>query len=522
MRRLRLAGLLLAAWTAALPAAPAGTLRRGTAAEAPTLDPSIAAGTLAAPIINDLFEGLIGKDAALRPIPGVAASWSTSADGLTYTFRLKPGLQWSDGVPITADDVVFGFRRLVDPATASTLAGPFFVIAGARDIVAGKAPVASLGVRAVDPLTVEIRLAAPAPYFLELVGSLAVAPLPRHLIAQHPKDWTRPERMVSNGPYTLAERVPQNYTRLVANPRYHSAAAVRSAEVIWYPTQDLATSLRRFRAGELDSVLNFPPEELDWLRRNLPQTLKITPSLGVYYLLVNTQRPPLDDPRVRRALGLAVDQAGITDRLLRTGVRAATSLVGADFTGYPGVTPADAKLPLPERQKLARELLAAAGFGPGKPLTFEYVYDTNEENRKIAVALAAMWQAVGARAQVTNVDFGQLNRQVRTRNFAVARWVYFASYDDPYAMLSLVSAGNPNNYVGYANPAYDALLREANALQDRAARMQVLARAEAAMLADYPVIPVYDYVRRYLVAERVEGWEPSGRGPTPSRFLSVP
>jgi oligopeptide transport system substrate-binding protein len=512
---------LLAALLLLLPAA-AGTLRRGTAAEAPTLDPSIAAGTLAAPIINDLFEGLIGKDAALKPVPGVAATWSVSADGLTYTFKLRPKLAWSDGVPLTADDVVYGFRRLVDPATASPLAGQFFVIAGARDIVARKAAPDTLGVRAVDPATVEIRLAAPAPYFLQLVGSLPVSPLPRHAIEKFGKDWTRPGQLVTNGPYTLAERIPQNLTRLVANPRYHAAASVRSREVIWYPTQDLATSLRRFRAGELDSALNFPPEEYDWLRKNLPKTLRVTPSLGVYYLLVNTRKPPFDDVRVRRALGLAVDQPGITGKLLRTGVKPATSLVGPDFTGYPGVTPADAKRPMPERQAEARRLLAAAGFGPGKPLEFEYVYDTNEENRKIAVALAAMWQSVGARARLVNVDFGQLNRQVRTRNFTVARWVYFASYDDPFAFLSLSVSDNPNNYPGYANPDYDRLLREANAQMDPARRMPLLMQAELALLADYPVIPVYDYVRRYLVAERVTGWVASERGPTPSRFLAVP
>ncbi len=193
----RPAGRLLVALLGALALLPAaaGTLRRGTAAEAPTLDPSIAAGTLAAPIINDLFEGLIGKDAALKPVPGVAASWTVSADGLTYTFKLRPKLAWSDGVPLTADDVVYGFRRLVDPATASPLAGQFFVIAGARDIVGRKAAPDTLGVRAVDPATVEIRLASPAPYFLQLVGSLAVSPLPRHAIEKFGKDWTRPGQL---------------------------------------------------------------------------------------------------------------------------------------------------------------------------------------------------------------------------------------------------------------------------------------------------------------------------------------
>jgi oligopeptide transport system substrate-binding protein len=502
--------------------ATAGTLRRGTAAEANSLDPSDAAGTLAAPIINDLFEGLIGKDAALRAVPGVAERWQVSDDGLVYTFELRRGLAWSDGAPLTAADVVFGFRRLVDPATASRLAGQFMVMAGARDIIARRAPPDSLGIRAIDPLTVEIRLAQPAPYFLELLGSLPVSPLPQHVITKNPQDWTRPGRMVSNGPYVLTERIPQNFTRLTRNPRYHAAASVRSEEVVWYPTQDLATSLRRFRAGELDTVLNFPPEEIDVIRRELPKALRVTASLGMYYLLVNTRRAPFDDARIRRALALAVDQAGLTGKLLRTGVKPAASLVGKDFTAYPGVTPADAKLSLAARQQEARRLLAAAGYGPDRPLAFEYLYDTNEENRKIAVALAAMWQAVGARAQLTNVDFNQLNRQVRTRNFAVARWAYFASYDDPYALLSLFAGDNPNNYPGYANPVYDGLLTAANARMDNPGRMALLVRAETALLADYPLIPVYAYVRRYLVADRVSGWVPSERGATPSRFLAVP
>jgi ABC-type oligopeptide transport system substrate-binding subunit len=502
--------------------ASAGTLRRGTAAEANSLDPTDAAGTLAAPIISDLFEGLIGKDAALRAVPGVAGRWRVSDDGLVYTFELRRGLAWSDGAPLTADDVVFGFRRLVDPASGSRLAGQFMVVAGARDIIARRLPPESLGIRAIDPLTVEVRLAQPAPYFLELLGSLPVSPLPRHVIEKHPQDWTRPGRMVSNGPYVLAERVPQNFTRLTRNPRYHGAATVRSEEVIWYPTQDLATSLRRFRAGELDTVLNFPPEEIDFIRKNLSQALRVTPSLGAYYLLINTRRPPFDDLRVRRALALAVDQGGLTGKLLRTGVKPAASLVTTDFSGYPGATPVDAQLALPARQQEARRLLAAAGFGPDRPLSFEYLYDTNEENRKIAVALAAMWQAVGARAQLTNVDFNQLNRQVRTRNFTVARWAYFPSYDDPYALLSLFAGDNPNNYPGYANPVYDGLLTAANARMDNPGRMALLVRAETALLADYPLIPVYTYVRRYLVAERVSGWVASERGATPSRFLSVP
>ncbi|MDP2323788.1 MAG: peptide ABC transporter substrate-binding protein [Gammaproteobacteria bacterium] len=496
-------------------------IRRGTSAEAPTLDPVIAAGTLAAPIINDLFEGLLGKDAALRPIPGSAESWEISPDGLTYTFRLRPNLQWSDGVPLTANDFVYGFRRLVSPAVASPMAGQFFLLKNARDIVTGKLPPEKLGVSAPDPRTVVLRLSEPAPWFIDLVGALVVSPVPEHVVEKYGNDWTRADRMVTNGPYTLAERVPQTMTRLRKNPRYHAAASVHTEVVEWYPTQDLGTSLRRFQAGELDQVLNFPPDEIERLQREMPDSLRIAPSLGVYYLVINLRKPQFADPRVRLALSLAIDREGLTGKLLRTGVKPVFSLVGSNFTGYAGIRLSEEALAFSARQAEARRLLAAAGFGPGKPLTFEYVYDTNEENRKIAVALAAMWQAVGVKALPANVDFGQLNRQVRTRSFEVARWSYFASFNDPYALLQLYAGDNTSNYVSYRNPEYDRLLALSNTVEDPAARYKILAQAETILIRDAPIIPIFDYVRRYLVAPTVRGWVMSERGPTPSRFLTV-
>lgn len=496
-------------------------LRRGTSADAPTLDPVVAAGTLSAPIINDLFEGLLGKDASLKLIPGSAESWTISPDGRTYTFRLRPDLRWSDGVPLTAEDFVYSYRRLVTPAVASPIAGQFYLMENARDIVAGRKPPETLGVSAPDPRTVVIRLSSRAPYFLDLVGNLNAVPTPRHVIEKYGKDWTRPERMVTNGAYTLAERIPQTMTKLRKNPRYHAAASVRMETVEWYPTQDLATSLRRFRAGELDQVLNFPPDEIDRLRKEMPDSLHIAPSQGVYFLEVNLRKPQFADARVRRALAMAVDRNGLVDKLLRTGVKPAFSLVGPDFSNYDGIRLPEESQTMAQRQAEARRLLAAAGFGPGKPLTFEYVYDTNEENRKIAVALAAMWQAIGVKAQPVNVDFGQLNRQIRTGAFDVARWSYFASFDDPIVLLQLFAGDNTNNYAGYRNAEYDRLLLESNVTVDPVARRKLLEQAETILMRDAPVIPIYDYVRRYLVAPGLQGWVTSGRGPTPSRFLFV-
>ncbi len=496
-------------------------MHRGTAADPPSLDPTLAAGTLAAPVIADLFVGLLTKDPASRPVPGCAESWEVSEDGVTYTFRLRRGLRWSDGAPLGADDFVYSFRRLIDPQTASDQAGPFLIIENARAITSGELPPERLGVSAPDAATVVIRLEQPAPYFLEMLGNLQVAPVPRHAIEQHGREWTRPGRMVSNGPYVLNERVPQTHIKLVRNAQFFAADDVRIDEVYWYPTQDLGTSLRRFRAGELDQVLNFPPSELEALLREMPEVVFLTPSLGQYFLVPNMRRPPFDDVRVRKAVSIALDREAITDRLLRNGVTPAWTYLGPDFENYPGIRLADQSLPLAARQAEARRLLAEAGYTAERPLVIRLTYDTQEENRKVAVALAGMWQAIGARTEITNVDFGNLNRQVRTKNFDLARWAFFASFDDAYAFLQVLESDRSNNWPGYRNPEYDQLLKRANREQDATVRAALLADAEQLMMADYPLIPVFNYVRRYLVATRVKGWVTSPRGPTPTRYLSL-
>ncbi len=512
---------VLASTTASAVAEPM-VLHQGTAAEPPSLDPSVAAGSLAAPVIADLVAGLLVRDAGSRPAPGSAESWSVGADGRSYTFHLRPGLVWSDGRPLNADDFVYSFRRLMTPATASTLAGVFFFIEGARAVFRGEASPETLGVAAPDARTFVMRLEHPVPYLPQLLANVQVAPVPRHVIEQYGNDWTRAGRMVGNGPYVLAGRVPQDHIRLVRNPRFFAADTVAIDEIWWHPTQDLGTSLRRFRAGELDIVLNFPPDEIDWIRANMPEALRVVPALGTYFLAVNTSRQPFGDPRVRRALSLAIDREAITERLLRTGVRPAWSLVPPDVDGEAGgLRQADDELPLARRQALARELLDAAGFGAAQPLVVPLVYDTQEENRKLMVALAGMWQAVGVRAELTNLDFRALTGRIRAMNFDVARWAYFGTFSDAYAFLQLLESGNPNNWARWSNARFDQLLAQSNETRDEVARVALLREAEALMMAEHPVIPIYFYVGRRLVSPVVKGWIDTPRGTTPTRFLRV-
>jgi oligopeptide transport system substrate-binding protein len=251
------------------------------------------------------------------------------------------------------------------------------------------------------------------------------------------------------------------------------------------------------------------------------EALRITPSLASYFLVVNTRRVPFDDARVRRALSLAIDRETITGKLLRTGVKPAWSFASPDFEGYGGITLAEQGKPLAERQAEARRLLLLAGFGPGKPLTVPLLYDTQEENRKIMVAVASMWQAIGVRTELTNLEFGALNSRVRSKTYDVARWTYFASFGDAYSFLQLLGTHNPNNWVGWTNAQYDALLDRSNLTRDPAERAAILREAETLMMKESPVIPIYYYVGRRLVSPRVKGWIDTPRGTTPTRFLTV-
>lgn len=494
-------------------------LNRGTAAEPPTLDPTIGAGSLAAPIIADLFSGLLDRGPDGTLVPGVAERWTISEDGKTYTFFLREGLHWSDGRELTAEDFVYSYRRLMDPATASRLVGLFMPVRNARAVLARREPPEALGVSAPDARTFKVELEQRRPYFLELLGNLRVAPVPRHVIEQEGRNWTRPGTMVGNGAFVLSERVPQSYLRLVRNPHYHDADAVRLDQVVWHPTQNLATSFKRFRAGELDAVLNFPPGEIDWIRENMHDSLHVTANLAVYFLVLNTAEPPFDDVRVRRALSISVDREGITERLLRTGVRPAYGFVTPAIAGYDGVEMPERQLSFPARQAMARELLAAAGFGPDNPLDVELLYDTNEENRKVMVAVAAMWRAIGVQTTLSDVEFRMLNRQIRTRDYGVARWFYVASFDDPYAMLQLFLSNNPNNWPAWRNSEFDRLMRMSNERVDREERLAMLAEAERLILNEHPVVPISFYVGRRLVSPRVQGWIDSPRGPPLSRYL---
>jgi oligopeptide transport system substrate-binding protein len=503
-------------------AAAQSALRIANTGEPRSLDPHAISGTWEGRVTGELFMGLTTEDADGRPIPGSAESWTINGDGTVYTFKLRPGLVWSDGRSVTADDFVYSLRRILDPATAARYASLLFPIKNGADLNGKKTEgMEKLGVRAVDPATLEITLENPTPYFLDLLSHFTAYPVPRHVIERHGNEWTRPANIVGNGPYVLREWTPQTQIVMEKNPRFFDAANVKIDRVVFFPTEDRATILRQFRAGEVDFATDFPTDQIDWLRQNMARETRIVPFLGIYYFPINTQKKPFDDVRVREALSLAIDRSVITDRILRAGEVPATSFVPPGLANYTPATVPGFTDSQEVRERRALELMRAAGFGPDRPLKLELSFNTSEAHRRVSVAMAAMWKKLGVEAELTNADVGTHYNNLEKGNYDVGRAAWIADYPDPQNFLFLYQETTAHNYSRYKDPRFDALMARAARTTDPVARGRVLQEAEALALAAFTNIPIYYYVSRNLVSLRVEGFKDNATNIHRVRWMSL-
>ena len=480
-------------------------LNRSGGSNPSSLDPQKATGNTAVPILNELFIGLMTLDAQGKLTYGIAESHTVSDDGLVWDYTLRDGLKWSDGAPLTADEVVWSLRRLMLPETASRYAQFFYSVKNGRPVNAGDAPPESLGISAPDSSTVRFELNTPDPLFPQALNSFSATPSPRHKVEELGTAWTRPGQFVSNGAYVLEEWVPGTRLTLKKNPYFYDAGNVKIDTINFYPTQNLNTVFNRFRAGELDAVLNFPPEQMSWIKENLADELRISPTLGIYYFLINIKKPPFDDIRVRKALALAFDKETMIDRLLNTGVVPAYSFVSPVVDDYEIAEASIVNMTMPERLAEAKRLMTEAGYTADNPLTFELAYDTQEENRKIAVAMKSMWSAIGVNADLMDTEFRNLNRKARTGDFDVMRWAWFSPFNDAAGYLNLLRSQDRSNYVGFSNADFDALMNEVGTMSDPAKRNELMHEAEEILLEDYAILPAYHYVSRRLVKTYVDG-----------------
>ena len=472
----------------------------------PTLDPQLNEEVAGFHVIRDLFEGLLSQDADGNLVPGVATSYAASDGNRTYTFALRESAKWSNGDPVTAHDFVYAWRRAADPATASPYG--WYVeltqMANAKDILAGRKPPSTLGVRAVDDHTLEVRLDRPLPYFPAMTTYATLFPAHRATIEAHGAKWTAPGNIVSNGAYVLKEVVLNEFHTRVRNPIYWNADKTIVEKVTGLVINDVNQALTRYRAGELDHLEPLPPGQYPRLKKELPDEARSVPRLCSYYYAINHTKSgnlALRDVRVRRALSLAVDRDVIVKQLLKGGQWAAYNFTHFKTAGFRMPDIAYARLSQRERDAEAKRLFEESGV---RDLTLKLIYNTSESHKQIATVIGQMWkQKLGVRTTLANFEWKTYLNIRKNREFDVARSAWCGDYNEASTFLDLLTTTHGANDGGYSSGKVDALMRESRTAKDPAA---IYAEVEKILAEDMAIVPIYHYANTFLLKSDIRGW----------------
>jgi oligopeptide transport system substrate-binding protein len=497
-------------------------LRRGNGSEPDSIDPQLARMEAAMTILRDCYEGLVSMAPDGTTVAGVAERWEASESGRRYTFTLRADARWSNGDRVVAADFVAAWRRLVDPATASQYALMLEPVVNAADIVAGEKPPEALGVSAPDEGTLVVDLAEPSAYFLAMLSHPSTFPVHRPTLAAHPKDFARPGVAVTNGAFVPVEWAIGSHIRAARNPKYWNDAATKLDAVRYVHVADPATELTRYRAGDIDVTYTVPPGEGARLERDLPGQLHVAPTLGVYYYGLALDLAPFRDaPKLRQALAMAVDREVLVKQVLGDGERAAFGWVPPGVAGYVPQQFDWAGLDAGKRIAEARRLYLEAGYSAAKPLRVELRTNKSPLHDRIALAVIAMWKEhLGAEVSLRSEDLRVLKAAIDAREAPLFRASWISDYNDAYSFLQVMKGGFGINLPRYASDPYDVALAMAATAAD-GDRATWLAAAERQLLTDVPVIPLYFYVSKHLVAPRVQGWYDNVMNVTYSKDLSL-
>lgn len=498
-------------------------LNRGNGSEPESLDPHQARTDSAGNIVRDLFEGLTVYSRDGRVEAGTAESWDVSADGKVYTFRIREGARWSNGDPVTAFDFLTSFRRLADPDTRSPYTISLETVQNARAIIAGELPPEELGVEAPDPNTLIIHLDSPTPYLLSLFTHWSTVPIHAPSLERHGDEFVRPENMVSNGAFVLAEWVTGSHVTAIRNPAYWRDEENAIDVVHYYHITNDVAELNRYRAGELDFTFIVPAERFEWVKTHLDDELHIAPQITTYYYGFNLAGPPFrDNLMLRKALSMVVDREQLTAKVTGRGEIPAYGWVPPGVNNY---TPQhfDYKdMSSEERIAEARRLYALAGYSEDNPAVIELRYNPEHVHAKIAAAVSAMWKTnLGVETELVGREMRVLIEDMRTGNTEAFRSSWVGDYDDAYTFAQVLLSDSSVNFPRYENPEYDRLLREATVEVDLDSRRRLLEEAERLMLEDHPIMPLYFYVNKHLVKPYVQGWADNILNLNYSRHLTI-
>lgn len=489
-----------------VPHEPKADLTIINGAEPQSIDPATISGQPDGRVAGALFEGLTRLDPKTAiPEPGLAERWEISPDGRTYVFHLRSNLVWSTGEPITAADVIWSWRRVVDPFTASEYAGQMFFLRNAEDIATGKIKdLTKLGIHALDAHTLRVDLVAPATFFLDLCAFRTLAILPRQTIEKHGDQWLMARPLPTSGAYTLDFWRIRDKIRVRKNPRYWDAANTQSEIVDFLPIDSQAAAFNLYETGQADIIWDkglVPNELLDVLRKR--RDVHFFDYLGTEFYRYNVTNPPFADVRVRKALALAVDKKRLVEKITKGGEKIASSLT----------PPATAHYQSPEGlghdPVLARKLLAEAGYPGGKGFrVIRYLTTNAKTSVQIAVELQEMWKReLGITIEIEQKEWKVYLAEQSSLNYDLSRSSWVGDYNDANTFLDMFMANNGNNRTGWINPRYDALLNQANQLSDVKRRAEILREAEVLLIRDeLPIVPLFFRTGvNFFDPEKIEG-----------------
>jgi oligopeptide transport system substrate-binding protein len=494
-------------------------LKRGLGGEPSTLDPAAAVDTFSTQLIQDLYEGLTVESSSGAVVPGIASSWQVDQSGTQYTFHLRADALWSNGKHVRSQDFVAAWQRVLDPKRGSPVANDLILIAGAREIVAGRSPPSSLGVSTPSDDVLVVNLAQPALYFPELVAHSAAFPIYSEESARShsPGTW------VSDGAYVLDSWQPGLRIVLKANSHYWDKKNVHIDAVQYQFASDQNAQFAAYRAGELDVTDTIPPNAITAIRKDHPDEVVIAPYLGTAYYGINFTRRPFDgNKKLAQALSMAIDR----ERLVEATALGQVAAFGIVPPGTWNYTPQKwdwAATSSADRVAMARKLYAQAGYSPQTPLQLRLLYNSNPEIKQTALIVAAMWKEVlGVETVLTDEEFRvYLQSRHDKEKWDIVRLAWSADYNDASNFLEIFRSSSANNDAGYSNGDYDKLLDSAAGSADPEARRHLLESAEKLLLDDYPAIPLYFYVSKRLVKPYIVGVKPNALDRVYSKSISI-
>jgi len=473
-----------------------------------TADPQMVEDVSGSYFVRDLFEGLMNQDADGNLIPGVATGYTTNEAKDVYTFTLRDNARWSDGNPVTAHDFVYSWRRLADPATASPYSwfADIMALENVGAVMSGESPPEALGIRALDNHTLEVRLTASLPYFAAMTTHASTFPSPQWTVRTFGDGWTKPGNIVGNGAYVLTEHIPNETATRERNTMYWNNDATIIDKVVTLVINDENTDFTRWEAGETDKGA-VPSGQYPRLKAEYPDEAISFPRLCTYYMTFNLSPSgpeAFKDVRVRQALSYALDRSVVTDKILQGGQIQAFTFTPGATAGFEVPAVAFGQMSQDQRNVNAKLLMAAAGYGPDNPLKFEYMYNTSEGHKKIAIAAQQMWkETLGAEATLANQEWKTFLKTRGGQNFDVARGGWCGDYNEASTFLDLMTTPSGYNDGKFSNAEVDELMTSARTMSDATSNYT---RVEEIMANEMPIIPVYHYTGVFMLRNNLKGW----------------